>query len=111
MARVVARFGWICHAYCMMDNHFHLLIETLQPNLSRAGRSSCGLAQRFDAEFDSHARLRQHIHKSVEAKEFNLAFQELVESRLRYSEQACRGLLREAALAYVALDAHHHFGA
>jgi putative transposase len=33
--KVIARFGWICHAYCLMSNHYHLLIETPSPNLSR----------------------------------------------------------------------------
>jgi len=28
------RFNWYCHAYCLMDNHFHLLIETNTPTLS-----------------------------------------------------------------------------
>jgi REP element-mobilizing transposase RayT len=32
---VVARYGWICHAYCLMSNHYHLLIETPDANLSR----------------------------------------------------------------------------
>jgi putative transposase len=25
--------GWQVHAYCLMRNHFHLVIETPQPNL------------------------------------------------------------------------------
>ena len=25
--------GWQAHAYCLMRNHFHLVIETPQPNL------------------------------------------------------------------------------
>jgi putative transposase len=32
--RVVRRYGWIVHAYCLMTNHFHLLVETPEPNLS-----------------------------------------------------------------------------
>jgi putative transposase len=28
------RFEWRCHTYCLMPNHFHLLTETTQPNLS-----------------------------------------------------------------------------
>lgn len=24
----VERFGWICHAYCLMTNHYHVFIET-----------------------------------------------------------------------------------
>ncbi len=34
LAGAVRRFGWRCHAYCLMPNHFHLLIETPEPNLS-----------------------------------------------------------------------------
>ena len=34
LAHVVDRYGWQCYAYCLMDNHFHLLIETPRPNLS-----------------------------------------------------------------------------
>ena len=29
------RFDWYCHAYCLMDNHCHLLIETNAPTLSK----------------------------------------------------------------------------
>ena len=28
LARVNDRFHWICHAYCLMNNHYHLVIET-----------------------------------------------------------------------------------
>jgi REP element-mobilizing transposase RayT len=31
----VERYDWYCHAYCLMDNHYHLLIETNTPTLSR----------------------------------------------------------------------------
>jgi putative transposase len=26
--------GWLCHAYCQMPNHHHVVLETPQPNLS-----------------------------------------------------------------------------
>lgn len=29
------RFDWYCHAYCLMTNHYHLLIETGTPSLSK----------------------------------------------------------------------------
>jgi len=29
------RFEWYCHAYCLMGNHYHLLIETGTPSLSK----------------------------------------------------------------------------
>ena len=35
LANVVTRYNWICYAYCLMNNHYHLLIETPQAHLSR----------------------------------------------------------------------------
>lgn len=35
LADVIEQHGWRCHAYCLMTNHYHLLIETPEPNLSR----------------------------------------------------------------------------
>jgi len=32
--RAVVGRGWLCHAYCLMDNHYHLVVETPQPNIS-----------------------------------------------------------------------------
>jgi putative transposase len=31
LSRAVSRYGWLCHAYCLMAYHYHLLIE-LNPN-------------------------------------------------------------------------------
>ncbi|ULA63282.1 MAG: Y1Tnp domain-containing protein [Nitrospira sp.] len=42
LAHVVERYGWRCHAYCLMDNHYHLLIETPQPTLSLGMRQLNG---------------------------------------------------------------------
>ena len=33
LADVVERYQWLVHAYCLMGNHYHLLIETPQSNL------------------------------------------------------------------------------
>ena len=43
LGQVIGRFGWLCHAYCLMDNHYHLLIETPQPNVSRGMRQLNGV--------------------------------------------------------------------
>ena len=32
---LVGIFNWRCHAYCLMTNHYHLLIETPDANLSK----------------------------------------------------------------------------
>lgn len=40
---VVKRYNWICHAYCLMDNHYHLMIETPEANLSGGMRQLNGV--------------------------------------------------------------------
>lgn len=37
------RYNWLCHAYCLMDNHYHLIIETLDGTLSRGMRQLNGV--------------------------------------------------------------------
>ncbi len=43
LAEVVERYNWICHAYCLMTNHYHLVIETVEGNLSRGMRQLNGV--------------------------------------------------------------------
>jgi putative transposase len=43
LRQVVDRFNWLCHAYCLMPNHYHLLIETIDPTLSRGMRQLNGV--------------------------------------------------------------------
>jgi len=35
LAHSCERYGWFCHAYCLMYNHYHLLIETQNPTLPK----------------------------------------------------------------------------
>jgi len=35
LQHTVDRYDWYCHAYCLMGNHYHLLIETNSPTLSK----------------------------------------------------------------------------
>ena len=43
LGQVVQRYHWLCHAYCLMDNHYHLLLETPEGNLSQGARQLNGL--------------------------------------------------------------------
>jgi REP element-mobilizing transposase RayT len=36
LGELAERFGLRVHAYVLMDNHYHLLVETREANLSRA---------------------------------------------------------------------------
>lgn len=39
----ITRYHVLCHAYCLMGNHYHLLLETLEANLSLAMRQLNGV--------------------------------------------------------------------
>ena len=43
LAEVVGRFNWLCHAYCLMTNHYHLVVETPDGNLSKGMRQLNGV--------------------------------------------------------------------
>lgn len=43
LAQVIIQFNWICHAWCLMDNHYHLLIQTPDGNLSKGMRQLNGI--------------------------------------------------------------------
>jgi REP element-mobilizing transposase RayT len=43
LGKVIVRYNWVCHAYCLMDNHYHLLIETPEGNLSAGMRQLNGV--------------------------------------------------------------------
>jgi putative transposase len=42
LASVCARFRWNVHAFCLMGNHFHIVVETPEGNLSRGMRQLNG---------------------------------------------------------------------
>ena len=63
---VVERFNWICHAYCLMSNHFHLLIETPDANLSRGMRHLNGVyTQGFNRHHGRVGHVLQGRFKSI----------------------------------------------
>ncbi len=43
LGEVVSRFRWQCHAYCLMGNHYHLMIETPGGDLSKGMRQLNGV--------------------------------------------------------------------
>jgi len=46
---VCERYNWTIHAYCLMDNHYHLLVETPDGNLAKGMRQLNGVyTQKFN---------------------------------------------------------------
>jgi REP element-mobilizing transposase RayT len=73
---VTERFNVRCHAYCLMGNHYHLLLETPAANLSRAIRQLNGVyAQSFNRRHDRTGHLFQGRFESrlVEKEAYLLA--------------------------------------
>jgi putative transposase len=63
---VLNRFNWICHAYCLMDNHYHLLIETSDGNLSIGMRHLNGVyTQSFNRRHKRVGHVFQGRFKAV----------------------------------------------
>ena len=53
LATVTRRYRWRVHAYCLMGNHYHLVIETRMPNLDLGMRDlNGGFARGFNQLYD-----------------------------------------------------------
>jgi putative transposase len=66
LAQVVSRYSWICHAYCLMANHYHLLIETPKGNLSIGMRQLNGsFTQGFNRRHQRVGHLFQGRFKAI----------------------------------------------
>lgn len=63
----VARdFTWRCHAWCQMTNHYHLVIETAEPNLSQGMRQLNGVyTQRINRRYNKVGHVFQGRYKAI----------------------------------------------
>jgi REP element-mobilizing transposase RayT len=66
LGAVVRRYNWLCHAYCLMDNHYHLVIETPDGNLPRGMRQLNGVStQRFNRHHGRVGHVLQGRYKAI----------------------------------------------
>ena len=66
LERAVERFSIKVHAYCLMSNHFHILMETLHPNLSKSVQwINVSYAVYFNRKYKRNGHLFQGRFKSV----------------------------------------------
>lgn len=47
LGQVCERFNWVCHAYCLMTNHYHLVVETPEGNLAQGMRQLNGVSTQY----------------------------------------------------------------
>ena len=66
LSLVCDRFNWVVHAFCQMTNHYHLLVETVDGNLSAGMRQLNGLyTQRFNRRHAQVGHLFQGRYKAI----------------------------------------------
>lgn len=66
LSSTVHRYNWLCHAYCLMDNHYHLLLETPDPNLSSGMRQLNGVyTQTFNRNHNRVGHVFQGRYKAI----------------------------------------------
>ncbi len=66
VGEVCERFNWWGHAYCLMTNHYHLLMETPDGNLSKGMRQLNGVyTQRFNERHGRCGHVFQGRYKAI----------------------------------------------
>ena len=65
-ASVITQFNWVCYAYCLMDNHYHLLVQTPDGNLSKGMRQLNGIyTQAYNRKHHKTGHLFQGRYKGI----------------------------------------------
>lgn len=86
---------WVCHAYCLMGNHYHLLIETPDANLSKGMRQLNGVyTQTFNRAHGRVGHLFQGRYKAILVEKENYL---LELSRYIVLNPVRAGMVRSAA--------------
>jgi REP element-mobilizing transposase RayT len=66
LGSVAERFNWTIHAYCLMSNHYHLLVETPEGNLSKGMRQLNGVyTQDFNRTHHRVGHVFQGRYKAI----------------------------------------------
>ncbi len=66
LAKEVRQQGWVLYAFCLLENQYHLLLETPEPNLIRGMRRLNGVyTQAFNRRHSRAGRVFQGRYKSI----------------------------------------------
>lgn len=79
LSSVIKRYKWLCHGYCLMDNHYHLLIETPEANLAKGMRQLNGI----------YTQAFNRIHKRV-GHVFQGRYKAILVEKESYLLELCR---------------------
>lgn len=60
------RFNWVCHAWCLMSNHYHVVVETIEGNLAQGMRHLNGVyTQTFNRSHRRVGHVFQGRYKAI----------------------------------------------
>jgi REP element-mobilizing transposase RayT len=79
LERIVERHRWVCHAYCLLTTHYHLVVETPLANLPRGMQQLNG---RHASGFNGRHRRSGHV--------FGSRYRSILIDDGRYLLAACR---------------------
>ena len=66
LGKVCKRFNWICYSYCLMSNHYHVVVETVEGNLSKGMRQLNGVyTQHFNQTHQRVGHVFQGRYKGI----------------------------------------------
>jgi REP element-mobilizing transposase RayT len=94
LGEVATRLRWRCYAYCLMTNHYHLVVETPAPNLSHGMRQLNG---RYTQAFNFRHRRDGHL--------FQGRYKAILVDREAYLKEVCRYVVLNPVRAGLAPDA------
>jgi putative transposase len=64
--QVCKRFNWLCHVWCQMSNHYHVVVETPEANLAQGMRQLNGVyTQYVNRTHDLAGHVFQGRYKSI----------------------------------------------
>lgn len=95
---VVFEYKWRCHTYCLMTNHYHLLIETREPTLAEG---MCLLNGQYSRSFNKRHRRSGHLFE-------RRYFDKLVRGEAQFKENA-RYVVNNPVRAGICATADEYF--
>lgn len=91
LSSVLERFNWACYAYCLMGNHYHLVVETRESNLSRGMKHLNGV---YTQAFNATNQRTGHV--------FEGRYKAILVDKERYFLEVCRYVVLNSVRAGIA---------
>ena len=66
LGHVCENYNWVCHSYCLISNYYHLVVETVEENLSKGMRQLNGFySQTYNRRHQKVGHVFQGRYKAI----------------------------------------------